>query len=225
MARGITFRNTAGPQRGQAVALRCSSDLSVFYGCSFEGYQDTLFVLAQRQFYKSCLVYGTIDFIFGNAAAVIQDSIIYVRKPMWGQINVVTAQGRADPYQNTGISIHNCQITTGPDLKPVAGSYQTFLGRPWQKHSRTVVLTSYIDGHVNPQGWLRWRNSDFALTTLYYGEYMNSGPGSTTTSRVTWPGYHVITSPDVAANFTVSNLIAGQGWLPSTGVPFTAGLM
>ncbi|VFQ80551.1 unnamed protein product [Cuscuta campestris] len=224
MARGITFQNTAGPQRGQAVALRSASDLSVFYECSFEGYQDTLFVLAQRQFYKSCQIYGTVDFVFGNAAAVLQDCTFYVRKPLWGQINVVTAQGRADPYQNTGISIHNCRITAGPDLRPVARSYQTYLGRPWQRHSRTVVLKSYIDDHVNPQGWLRWRNSDFALTTLYYGEYMNSGPGATTALRVKWPGYHVITDSEVASNFTVSNLIAGETWLPSTGVPFTAGL-
>ncbi|GAB2291222.1 hypothetical protein Dimus_038147 [Dionaea muscipula] len=42
IAQGITFRNTAGPSNHQAVALRSGSDLSVFYQCSFEGYQDTL---------------------------------------------------------------------------------------------------------------------------------------------------------------------------------------
>nr|TKS04567.1 putative pectin methylesterase family protein [Populus alba] len=41
IARGITFRNTAGPQNHQAVALRSGADLSVFYRCGFEGYQDT----------------------------------------------------------------------------------------------------------------------------------------------------------------------------------------
>ncbi|CAF2302618.1 unnamed protein product [Brassica napus] len=44
IARGITFRNTAGANNGQAVALRSGSDLSVFYQCSFEGYQDTLYI-------------------------------------------------------------------------------------------------------------------------------------------------------------------------------------
>lgn len=38
IAQGITFRNTAGPQNHQAVALRSGSDLSVFYRCAFEGY-------------------------------------------------------------------------------------------------------------------------------------------------------------------------------------------
>lgn len=45
------------------------------------------------------------DFIFGDAVAVFQSCNIYLRKPMPGQQNTVTAQGRADPNENTGISI------------------------------------------------------------------------------------------------------------------------
>ncbi|GAA0179942.1 esterase [Lithospermum erythrorhizon] len=224
IARGITFRNTAGPRKGQAVALRSASDLSVFYSCAFEGYQDTLFLHAQRQFYKSCFIYGTIDFIFGNAAAVFQNCIIYVRKPLYGQVNVITAQGRVDPYQNTGISIHNSVITAARDLRLVYRSYQTFLGRPWQRYSRTVILKTYIDRMVNPKGWSTWEKSSFALNTLYYAEYKNFGPGSSTRKRVRWGGYHVIRNAKTASRFTVANLIAGRAWLPSTGVPFSAGL-
>nr|XP_016465371.1 PREDICTED: probable pectinesterase/pectinesterase inhibitor 33 [Nicotiana tabacum] len=224
IARGITFRNTAGPKNGQAVALRSASDLSVFYACGFEGYQDTIFVQSQRQFYKTCHIYGTIDFIFGNAAVVFQNCIIFVRRPLVGQVNVITAQGRGDPFQNTGISIHNSRITASPSLKPVVRAFQTYLGRPWQEYSRTVVMRSYIDGLINPSGWLPWLNSDFAFKTLYYGEHGNWGPGASTRNRVKWPGYHVITNTNEASKFTVANLIGGRSWLPSTGVPFTAGL-
>ncbi|KAK4385104.1 putative pectinesterase/pectinesterase inhibitor 59 [Sesamum angolense] len=224
MARGITFRNTAGPEGGQAVALRSASDLSLFYACSFEGYQDTIFAQSQRQFYKSCYIYGTIDFIFGNAAVVFQSCVIYVRKPLLGQANIVTAQGRGDPFQNTGISIQYCRILAAPDLKPVLGSFKTYLGRPWQEFSRTVIMKTYLDDLVDPEGWSRWANSDFALSTLYYGEYQNFGPAAPTENRVKWPGYHIITSPTEAAPFTVTGLISGRGWLPGTGVPFIAGL-
>ncbi|KAL3521431.1 hypothetical protein ACH5RR_019580 [Cinchona calisaya] len=224
MARGITFRNTAGPQNGQAVALRSASDLSVFYACGFEGYQDTLFVQAQRQFYKNCYISGTIDFIFGNAAVVFQNCNIYVRKPLWGQVNVITAQGRGDPFQNSAISIQNSRIVAAPELRPVVGSFQTYLGRPWQKYSRTVFLKNYFDSLINRAGWLPWLNTDFGIDTVYYGEYGNFGPGASTRFRVKWKGFHVITSANVASRFTVANLIAGRAWLPSTGVPFIAGL-
>ncbi|CAN1332110.1 Probable pectinesterase/pectinesterase inhibitor 36, partial [Linum perenne] len=103
-ARDITFENTAGPQKHQAVALRVNSDRAVFYRCSFRGYQDTLFVHSLRQFYRDCHIYGTIDFIFGDASAVLQNCDIFVRKPLRSQANIITAQGREDPNQNTGIS-------------------------------------------------------------------------------------------------------------------------
>jgi hypothetical protein len=105
-----------------------------------------------------------------------------------------TAEGRVDPNQNTGISILNCKVTAAADLIPVKSSFKTYLGRPWKEYSRTVnvFLESYIDDLVDPAGWLEW-NGTFALSTLYYGEYMNLGPGSNTSARVKWPGYRVIT--------------------------------
>ncbi|KAK1392818.1 Pectinesterase [Heracleum sosnowskyi] len=221
IARGITFRNTAGPQNHQAVALRSGSDLSVFYRCGFEGYQDTLYVHSQRQFYRECYIYGTVDFIFGNAAVVFQNCMIYARKPMDKQKNVVTAQGRDDPNQNTGIIIHNSRIMASSDLKPVLSSFKTFLGRPWKKYSRTVYIKNNMEALVDPAGWLEW-DGNFALDTLYYGEYQNSGPGSSTSGRVKWRGYRVITSVTEASKFSVANFIAGKSWLPATNVPFTS---
>ena len=222
IARGMTFRNTAGASNHQAVALRFGSDLSVYYQCSFEGYQDTLYTYSERQFYRGCDIYGTVDFIFGNAAVVFQNCNIYARNPP-NKINTVTAQGRTDPNQNTGISIHDCKVTAASDLKAVQSSVKIYLGRPWKEYSRTVFLKTYLDSLINSAGWLEW-SGDFALKTLYYGEYMNTGPGSSTSGRVDWAGYHVITSSTEAAKFTVGNFISGNSWLPSTKVPFTSGL-
>lgn len=142
---------------------------------------------------------------------------------MSGQQNTITAQGRIDPNQNTGISIHNSRVQASSDLSPVIGSVQSYLGRPWKQYSRTVFLETFLDSLINPAGWLEW-DGNFALDTLYYGEYQNTGPGSSTGGRVNWKGYRVITSPTEAAQFSVANFIAGQSWLPATSVPFSAGL-
>ncbi|CAN1174461.1 Probable pectinesterase/pectinesterase inhibitor 25 [Linum perenne] len=219
----VTFRNTAGPEKHQAVALRNNADLSTFYRCSFEGYQDTLYVHSLRQFYRECNVYGTVDFIFGNAAAVFQNCNLYARKGLPNQKNAFTAQGRTDPYQNTGISIHNCTIEAAADLKAsAANSTMNYLGRPWKMYSRTVVMESYIGDLIQPVGWLEW-NGTVGLDTLYYGEFRNHGPGSDTGRRVRWPGYNLMNVTE-AVNFTVYNLTTGDTWLPYADVPFTGGL-
>lgn len=219
IAKGITFENSAGPSKHQAVALRSGSDFSAFYKCSFVAYQDTLYVHSLRQFYRDCDVYGTVDFIFGNAATVLQNCNLYARKPNENQRNLFTAQGREDPNQNTGISILNCKVAAAADLIPVKSQFKNYLGRPWKKYSRTVYLNSYMEDLIDPKGWLEW-NGTFALDTLYYGEYNNRGPGSNTSARVTWPGYRVIKNATEANQFTVRNFIQGNEWLSSTDIPF-----
>ncbi|KAK8692754.1 hypothetical protein V6N13_070361 [Hibiscus sabdariffa] len=223
IARDMTFENWAGPAKHQAVALRVGADHAVVYRCNIIGYQDTLYVHSNRQFYRECDVYGTVDFIFGNAAVVFQNCSIFARKPMALQKNTITAQNRKDPNQNTGISIHASRILPTPDLVAANGSFQTYLGRPWKMYSRTVVMLSYMSNHIHPRGWLEW-NASFALDTLYYGEYMNHGPGAAVGQRIGWPGYRVITSEIEANKFTVQQFIYGSSWLPSTGVAFLAGL-
>ncbi|KAG0478536.1 hypothetical protein HPP92_013255 [Vanilla planifolia] len=205
VAMNMTFRNTAGAAKHQAVAVRNGADLSTFYLCSFEGFQDTLYTHSMRQFYRECDVYGTVDYIFGNALVVFQNCNIYSRLPMRGQQNTVTAQGRTDPNQNTGTSIQGSNFLAAADLAADSGGTQTFLGRPWKMYSRTVVMQSFLDGLINPAGWLPW-DGDFALATLYYAEYNNTGPGSGTGDRVTWPGYHVLSNATDALNFTISTL-------------------
>ncbi|KAG6433401.1 hypothetical protein SASPL_105015 [Salvia splendens] len=222
LAVGITFRNTAGPEKHQAVAVRNGADFSTFYACSFEAYQDTLYVHSLRQFYLECDVYGTVDFIFGNAAAVLQSCNLYPRLPMPNQFNAITAQGRTDPNQNTGISIQNCTVRAAADLAAANRTVRTYLGRPWKEYSLAVYMQSYMDRVVDPAGWSVW-SGDFALNTSYYAEFGNTGPGSETSRRVTWPGFHVIGAAE-AANFTVAAFLGGDDWIPNTGLAYTSGL-
>ncbi|XP_022992216.1 pectinesterase-like [Cucurbita maxima] len=223
LARDITFQNTAGPSKHQAVALRVGADLSAFYQCDMLAYQDTLYVHSNRQFYINCLISGTVDFIFGNAAAVFQDCDIHARRPNSGQKNMVTAQGRSDPNQNTGIVIQKSRIGATSDLRSVQKSFPTFLGRPWKEYSRTVIMQSSISDVIDSKGWHEW-SGNFALNTLFYGEYQNTGPGASTGGRVTWKGFRVIRSATEAEGFTPGKFIGGGSWLRATGFPFSLGL-
>ncbi|CAH8342880.1 unnamed protein product [Eruca vesicaria subsp. sativa] len=222
LARDITFQNTAGPSKHQAVALRVGSDFSAFYRCDMLAYQDTLYVHSNRQFFVNCLIAGTVDFIFGNAAVVLQNCDIHARRPNSGQKNMVTAQGRTDPNQNTGIVIQNCRIGATSDLMSVKSSFPTYLGRPWKEYSQTVIMKSDISDVIRPEGWFEWSGT-FALSTLTYREYANTGAGAGTGGRVKWNGFKVITDVAEAEPYTAGQFIGGGGWLASTGFPFSLG--
>lgn len=220
MATGLTIQNTAGPDAHQAVAFRSDSDLSVVENCEFLGNQDTLYAHSLRQYYKSCRIQGNVDFIFGNSAALFQDCLILVAprqlKPEKGESNAVTAHGRIDPAQSTGFVFQHCVIN-GTDAymalyysKPSV--HKNFLGRPWKEYSRTVFIHCTFESLIKPEGWMPW-SGDFALKTLYYGEFENTGPGSDTSKRVSWssqiPGEH-------AYSYSVQNFIQGDQWIPTS---------
>ncbi|KAL0427955.1 UNVERIFIED_CONTAM: Pectinesterase 3 [Sesamum latifolium] len=209
IARDMGFRNTAGPANMQAVALVSSSDQSVFYKCSFDGYQDTLYTHSNRQFYRECRISGTIDFIFGKAAVVFQNCSILVKKPLHGQQNVITASGKEEPGVIQGISIQNCRVSAAEPL----GGARTYLGQPWKNYSTTIFMESRLGSLIDPEGWLSWIPNVPPPNTTYYAEYNNRGPGAVTSNRVKWKGVKVNITSNEANWFTVRSFLNGVEWI------------
>lgn len=216
MASNLTFENTAGPDAHQAVAFRTSSDRSIMENCEFLGNQDTLYTHTLRQFFKSCRIEGNVDFIFGNSATIFQDCTILVRprqvEAEKGEKNAVTAHARNEPAQSTGFVFRNCIINGTKEYMKLYNSnpkvHMNFLGRPWKEFSRTVFIGCTLEALITPEGWMPWEG-DFGLTTLYYGEYNNSGKGSDTTRRVAWSNR---IPPEHVNVYDIKNFIQGDQW-------------
>ncbi|XP_020273830.1 putative pectinesterase/pectinesterase inhibitor 45 [Asparagus officinalis] len=188
---------------------------SVFLNCNMEGFQDTLYAQTHRQFYRGCVISGTVDFIFGDASAVFQNCLLLVRRPLDNQQNIVTAQGRIDRHENTGFVLHRCKILPDPSLKPVVKNVRSYLGRPWKENSRIVIMESEIGEVISPEGYTPWEG-EFALKTLSYSEYKNSGAGGEVKGRVKWAGVRVIEKED-AELFAAGNFIQAGDWVKKTG--------
>ncbi|XP_076902137.1 pectinesterase-like [Bidens hawaiensis] len=187
----ITFENTAGPDKEQAIAVLSASDLSSFYQCSFKGYQDTLCLSENKQFLRELL----------------------------GQENTITTQGRDSSTSTTGFVIQNSKIIRAPDSNPTGELVKTYLGRPWRDYSKVVYLKCDFGDVIDPEGWLPFMDN-IAFDKLYYAEYMNAGESADTNGRMKWPGYHVLRTKEEAEQFLVDTFLSGESWLPETGVPF-----
>ncbi|MED6115964.1 hypothetical protein PIB30_095734 [Stylosanthes scabra] len=220
IAESIAFENSAGLKASAAVAVRNEANNTIFYRCSIEGYQDTLWAVSGRQFYKNCDIYGTVDFIYGAAAALFQDCMVYAR---YREYVTFTAQSRDNPNDNSAFTFQRCNFTMSPeDSSSHANSeVHATLGRPWRPYSTVAILQCFIDSIVEPAGWEAMPGQPTDKVT--YVEYGNVGPGARTEGRVKWPGVRVLRRPAEAARFTASHLLDADSWIPSTGVPYDNG--
>lgn len=203
-AENVTFENSFGKPSeagGQAVALLVEADRAVFKKCRFIGWQDTLYAKNGRQYYIDSYIDGTVDFIFGQAAAVFEGCEIkskgdgYLAAPM-----------RFAASEPAGFVFNKCKLTAENTEKGV------YLGRPWRDYGRTVFLNTEMGEHIKPEGWHHWQPE--REKTAYFAEYKSSGKGANDAARVKWA--HTLTDPETAA-FSVENFLKGKdGWNPKT---------
>ncbi|CAJ1963353.1 unnamed protein product [Sphenostylis stenocarpa] len=224
--REMGFKNTAGSAKHQAVALMATGDKIVFHNCFMDGHQDTLFAQSQRQFYRNCVIRGTIDFVFGDALGVFQNCRLVAKVPLREQKCMMTASGRSTSDSTSGLLFQGCYFTGFQEMLK-ANPKQAYLGRPWHEYSRVVIMDSRIDDVIAPEGYEAFTGHKNTNTCTYY-EYNNRGPGSDTSRRVQWPGFKVLSSSEASQFypskfFDVANSADGDKWIVDTGIPYYPG--
>jgi len=223
-ADNITFENAAG-NTGQAVAVANRSDRSIFKRCIIRGNQDTLFADFGRQYYLNDRIVGNVDFIFGNAAAVFDATLILSNGPGY-----ITAQSRTLPTQPTGFVIYDSMVMAegdaddapagAPDSKTIIAAHGKIgLGRPWRAYSRVVYIDTVLNtGALDTAGWNNWGNPANE-STAYYAESNSTGPGASPSTRVPWS--HQLT-PAEARQYLPQTFLAGPKSGPDHWDPIAA---
>ncbi|PQQ10816.1 putative pectinesterase 63 [Prunus yedoensis var. nudiflora] len=90
-------------------------------------------------------------------------------------MTVITAQARDLASEDTRYSFVHCNITgTGNG---------TYLGRAWRTNPRVVFAYTSMSEVITPAGWNN-KNRPERDSTVFYGEYKCSGPGSSMDGRV-----------------------------------------
>ncbi|WP_181795589.1 pectinesterase family protein [Streptomyces sp. WELS2] len=165
----------------QAVALRTASDKVFLDGVIVTGDQDTLLLDTAskdrlgRVYLTNSYVTGNVDFIFGRATAVIDKSVITLKKRWNGtSAGYVTAPSTA--ANRKGILIANSTISG--DV-----SDRTFyLGRPWHAGGdatldpQTTIRNTSLSAAIKTTPWTDM--SGFSWKDDRFAEYKNTGAGS-----------------------------------------------
>ena len=201
----LTIQNDAGDNAGQAVALLARGDRLVFRDVSLKGWQDTLYVNDGRQYYVDSYIEGDVDFIFGNATALFENSVIHSLSNGY-----VTAASTAE--EKSGYVFLNSRITGESGL---AGTIP--LGRPWRPYANVVYINSYMDSHISSSGWNNWSNPDNERTARF-AEFASYGPGANPKARYNWTTQ---LTAEEAEKYLPAQLFAGaDDWNPAAEFSF-----
>ncbi|MEZ0090865.1 pectinesterase family protein [Streptacidiphilus sp. EB129] len=225
-ALGLTFANSfdkaanPGITAGQAVAVAAEGDRQVFRHDRFLGHQDTLLAWSPnataqtRQYFSDDFLSGDVDFLFGNATAVLDHSTIQALDDgaAAGGLNGFLTAANTDASRHYGFLIANSTVTSSA----AANTY--YLGRPWHPSS-TAVAQVAVRNTVLPAAVKRatpWTDmGGFPWKSARFGSYANSGAGAGVNAN----------SPSLsaaqAADYTVRKYLAGtDGWHPQgAGAP------
>ncbi|KAJ9163992.1 hypothetical protein P3X46_023610 [Hevea brasiliensis] len=204
MAANIIIKNTAPRPDGitsgaQAVALRISGDKAAFYNCRILGFQDTVCDDRGHHFFKNCYIEGTVDFIFGSGKSLYLETQLNVIADQ--ALTVITAQARKSRSEDNGYSFVHCRITG-------SGS-GTYLGRAWMDMPEVVFAYTDMGTTVNLLGWSNNFHPE-RESTVFFGEYKNSGAGSNPRGRVKFT--RQLTDAGVK-RFLSLGYIQGSKWL------------
>ncbi|CAI5473632.1 unnamed protein product [Closterium sp. Yama58-4] len=169
----VVFENAYGPgdmggRAEQALAIQVEGTRVAFFQCTFLGYQDTLYAANGLQYYRSCTIFGRMDFVFGNAKAVFDQCRF--RLVYWG--GAYFAQAR-EQGEDTGF------VVWGGSLSPYGkGPIRPgYLARAWGAYSTVVFVKTYFDvGSVREEGW-SYVGGYSNTQNVIFGAYKCYGPG------------------------------------------------
>ena len=202
-AENVTFENSFGKPAGpnqQAVALVAEADRLFFRNCRFLGWQDTLYAKGGRQYYTDSYIEGSVDFIFGQAAAVFENCRIHSKTPGY-----IAAPMRFGADELSGYVFLKCNLT-GKDT-----GMGVFLGRPWRAYGRAVFIATVMGAHIRSEGWNNWGNAENEKTA-YFGEHNSIGDGADMEKRVKW--MHHLTAQEAKQFYPENFLKWKDGWDP-----------
>jgi pectate lyase/pectin methylesterase-like acyl-CoA thioesterase len=220
-ASNLTIENSASPRSAvaQAVALSLKSDMAVFESVKLVGYQDTLYTGLNsagkgRQYFHNSIIQGDVDFIFGEAPAVVFDNVKLVLVSNSGGGGHITA-GSQKNITDMGYVFLNSQVIDDPSA---LGTYD--LGRPWKDNAKIRFINTMIDSEkFLPSGWI----AACAGSCLSYSfaEYNSYGPGANPSARqiaAQLTGSEAsLTIPQILRDLT-NSVVADRTWDPSIPV-------
>lgn len=199
----------------QAQALRTVGDRIVLDGVRLLGNQDTFLAespakdVLSRVYVTGSTIEGDVDFIYGRATMVLEDSEI--RSLDRGEANNGYVCAPSTAGGQRGLLFVDCRFTSG------AAAGTVHLGRPWHPSSdpavepSAVIRESHLGAHIRTPAWSDmggwpWRED-------FLREHANTGPGAAPAGEED-PDRPQLTAEEAALHTRETYLHGDDDWSP-----------
>jgi pectinesterase len=215
-----------GNAETQALALSINADRAVGRNVRLIGRQDTFYAKASgcssttctspvRVYLYGSYIEGNVDFIFGDAAMVLDTCTIMIDEhgSASGE-TTMTAQNNhssSDAYLS-GFVFWNSTINAQ------SGSMTNdYLGRPWSAYSKVIMVNTVMNAPIATAGWVEWSGSTDYLPTAYYAEYGSTGTGAAGYTEKKREKYAIYLTESQTTQYAPDTFLAGSdGWTPTS---------
>lgn len=168
----------------QGCALVNNAPESVFLGCHFVGFQDTLYAHAGSQYYQDCVIEGMTDYIFGEALNVVFKACLIISLNRSDAKNggyICAPKPGTLTSSDVGFVFENCTIEGEDGVSASTVS----LARPWGATAKASFLNCAMDKAISKSAYpCTEHNARYEIMSANtpdkasFSEYGNTGDGA-----------------------------------------------
>ncbi|KAI8712476.1 hypothetical protein NCS52_01345900 [Fusarium sp. LHS14.1] len=193
-----------------ALAVYAKGTKVGFYGCNIASSQGTLYFDYGNFFLSHSRIEGTTDFVWGQGAGYIYNSVIVTKGTTTGQ--TIAAHKFQSSYGGSRLVFDLCAVVPSDSSVPEGSTY---LGRDYSTKANVAFVNSYLDGHIASAGWKISSPSTF---TGSFVEGNNTGSGYDSSARAS-----AVTITSDTSSYTVAGILGDDSWLDKDAIAPFAG--
>ncbi len=170
----IYYTNNGVVFAGPINTVATTGKRLVFDHVLIKGGQDTLYTIRGIAYFNHCEIWGSVDFIYGDALAVFDQCDIVEIRNSGGPITAPST-----PYEQPyGIVFLNCRFPRAliADGYPYdVGIATTTFQRPWRQDGYTALINCALGSQITTKGWSEWGGRETVCRAREIGTTLIAG--------------------------------------------------
>ncbi|MCP5533999.1 MAG: immunoglobulin domain-containing protein [Akkermansiaceae bacterium] len=159
---------------GRINMLLTYGDRLVFENTLVKAGQDTVYANTGTCYFTRSEIWGSVDFIYGEALAVFDDCDIVQVRSTGGPVTA-PATPAEQPYGEVFLDCRFPRALTADGYPYDVGTNTTTFMRPWRKDGHTAIINCELGSHFTTKAWAEWGGRETTCRAREYGSTLTGG--------------------------------------------------